>query len=426
MSHKRPLSHLRAAPDLRIIQIDALRGLALLGIYWINVVIFAFPHGAYAWPNLLGEGDQANIAHWAFSDVFVEGTMRGLFSMLFGASALIFLDEARLQSRGGLQIVDLYYRRNLILIGFGLIHAYLLLAQWDLLFAYGLFAFFLFPLRNLTAKALAISGLSLLVIGDLFTFYNGFGDEEQEALRQLTGVAVGERMEELREATIAGMQTDAIVYLSGYFDILAYQMPLVAAQESTEMYNDHVFDIGGMMLIGMALYKLGVFSGKASIKTLLIMSCIGYTVGCSLRIFEIYQIWSVDFDTERRDPWLVMPYNVGRLCVALGHIGLFCALMQSRLAHPVVRYLAAVGRLALTNYVGQTVISAFIFFGFGLGLFAYFERYQLMYVCLAVWALQLVASHFYLKRYRIGPLEWLWRSLTYGRRQPIRGAAPAG
>lgn len=102
-----------SAPASRIEQLDVTRGFAVLGIYWINIAIFALPHGAYALPSLWGEATQANILTWAFSELFVEGSMRGLFSMLFGASAMVFLDEARLQKQS-VDLVDRYYRRSCI------------------------------------------------------------------------------------------------------------------------------------------------------------------------------------------------------------------------------------------------------------------------------------------------------------------------
>jgi len=136
-----------SAVPVRIEQLDVLRGFAVLGIFWVNIVVFGLPHGAYAYPTLFGTADELNLWTWAASEVFVEGTMRGLFSILFGASALIFLDEVRLGT-GGVTVVERFYRRNLLLMAFGMIHAYFLLWPFDVLYAYGLFGLFLFPLRR--------------------------------------------------------------------------------------------------------------------------------------------------------------------------------------------------------------------------------------------------------------------------------------
>lgn len=409
-----------AAFDLRIGEIDVLRGIALIGIYWINVVIFAFPHGTYSLPILLGDAKTANVWLWAFSEVFVEGTMRGLFSLLFGASVLIFLDEVRLEAPGGLEIVDRYYRRCLTLMLFGLVHAYLLLAQWDLLYAYGLLGLFLFPLRNLRARTLICLGLLLFIISDFNTL-----SEEHKALedhagrrgktsQQIADYQKGSHLVELEE-----MESEFATYWSGYIDIFREQAPVVAAQQSSKLYTDHFFDIGGMMLLGMALYKLGILTGQRSVQFYIVIAAAGYSVGGLLRGIETYELWLADFVTETRDPSLFMPYNIGRAAMTVGHVGLFAALMKSGWMTKAAKYLSPVGRLALTNYVGQTVFSIFFFYGFGLGYFGHFERYQLVGVFLVVVAAQVIGSRLWLRHFEMGPLEWLWRSLVYGSSQPL-------
>ena len=131
------LSRTDEAPYVRIVQMDVLRGFAVLGIYWINIFVFALPYSDYGIPEELNDNSMINLVIQVISEIFVEGTMRGLFSALFGASALIFLAEARLAA-SGLELVDRYYRRTLILIMFGVIHGYLLLWPYDVLYAYGL------------------------------------------------------------------------------------------------------------------------------------------------------------------------------------------------------------------------------------------------------------------------------------------------
>jgi len=415
-----PRPKVGAAPDFRIVEIDVLRGIALIGIYWINVVIFAFPHGAYSLPILIGDAKTANVTVWAFSDVFVEGTMRGLFSLLFGASTLIFLDEAKLEFRDGLRVVDRYYRRCLTLMMFGLLHAYVLLAKWDLLYAYGLLGMFLFPLRNLSARTLIVLGLLLFIISDFNTW-----SETQEALkgyeelRGKTSQQIAEYRDESHQGDVGEMELELVTYLSGYSDIFRAQAAAVAEQQSSSVYADHFFGIGGMMLLGMALMKLGILTGKRSIRFYTGLALAGYGLGGSLRGIETYELWLADFVSETRNPSLFMPYNIGRIAMTLGHVGLIGALMKVGWMTGAASYLSPVGRLALTNYVGQTLFSVFFFYGVGLGFFGYFERYQLIWVFLAVVVFQIIASRVWLRRFRVGPLEWLWRSMIYGSPQPL-------
>ncbi len=409
-----------AAPDLRISEIDILRGIALIGIYWINIVIFALPHGAYSLPHLLGDHENLNIATWAFSEVFVEGTMRGLFSMLFGASTLIFLSEAKLESSNGLRVVDNYYRRCITLMMFGLFHAYILLAQWDLLFMYGLLGMFLFPLRKLGGRTLIVIGLTLFIISDFNVWRENYvALQGNEQIRSLPPSETAPYFTQMRETNTDEMQVDIDTYRSGYWAIFNEQIAVVAEQQSSKLYSDHFFDMGGMMLFGMALYKFGVLTLKRSLTFYLVLFASGWLFGGVFRGIEAHELWLVDFNSDARDPNFLMPYNFDRIIMTLGHVGLFGVVMKLGLLNWCSGALSAMGRLALTNYVGQSILSAFIFYGFGLGYFAYFERYELTWVFLGVIAVQLAFSVWWLSHFRMGPLEWLWRSMIYGAWQPL-------
>lgn len=430
------------APDIRIVQIDVLRGLAVLGIYLVNVISFGLPYGAYPFPTLLGEAQQANIAFWAFSEVAVEGTMRGLFSMLFGASAMIFLSEAKLAS-SGLELVDRYYRRTLLLMLFGILHAYFLLWPYDVLYAYGLFGLFLFPLRKLKPATLLLIGCLILVVGDIEIYrtspdtnadissdildaaetleHQAPDSQEPEVVAPdpAREAALARDKEWFRETVLVEMEDDIALHRAGYNRIFTGQIPDVIDQHSTYIYNHHIFDIGGMMLIGMALFKLGILSGKRSLVFYLVMAVAGYLIGGMARVHSVYTELVHGFDLTGLETSGGIDYDFGRLPVTLGHIGVIGLLCHFSRFDRLTRLLAAVGRLALTNYIMQTVISIFLFFGFGFSLFGVLERYELLYVCLGVWAFQIVFSVAWLKYYKYGPLEWLWRTLIYGQPQPF-------
>ena len=421
------------APDIRITQLDVLRGFAVLGIYWINVVIFGLPSGGYALPNMLGQAQSLNIGHWMFSELFVEGSMRGLFSMLFGASAMIFLSESRLGA-SGLMIVDRYYRRNLLLVLFGVIHAYLFLWPYDVLYAYGLIGLFLFPLRKLGATTLIIAGCLLLVIGDLEygkpltekpdSLLVSNLDETQsdepagEAMKDAANIK-NKQAENYRESMQAQMEDDTILHQSGYLKIFQGQLEEVVSQQSLYMYSVHFYDIGGMMLIGMALLKLGVLSGKRSLGFYIALALAGYAISMAIRSFNISSELSHGFVTDDITEHGGVTYEIGRLPLTLGHIGLIGILCHYSIFNFMTNTVAKVGRLALSNYIMQTLISVWLFYGVGWGLIGVFERYQLTYVCLAVWVIQITFSIKWLKHFQYGPLEWVWRSLIYGKRQPM-------
>ena len=406
------------SPDIRVVQLDVLRGIAVLGIYWINVAVFALPYSVYILPVLLGEATQANTLVWAFSEVFIDGTMRGLFSMLFGASAMLFLDESRLAG-GGLAVVDRYYRRTLLLMLFGLIHAWLLLWPYDVLYAYGLFGLFLFPLRKLSARTLLIVGLVLLMLGDMGVNQPPVVDQPTHSKPADTSTTT-QPDTEISESINLQIAEEIDVYSSGYMRIFNYQQKDIIEQQSINMYDTHFFDIGGMMLFGMALFKLGVLSGRRPRELYLKMMFMGYLFGIMIRGPDAYAVLINGFEITHLFNRENMTYNLGKLAMTLGHIGLIGLLYQFSLFDRLARILAATGRLALTNYIMQTIISLLIFYGIGLGLYAQYERYQLVFICLAVWLFQIGFSLFWLKHFHYGPLEWLWRSLIYGQRQRFR------
>ena len=417
------------AANIRITQLDVLRGLAVLGIYWVNVVIFGLPNGSYALPNLLGEAETLNIGHWVFTELFVEGAMRGLFSLLFGASAMVFLDESRLGAIG-LKVVDRYYRRNLLLILFGLVHAYLLLWPYDVLYAYGLIGLILFPLRKVKPTILIITACVLLVIGDV-ELTKPLASEPDSLLVTNSKMTAGfdensentdiktKDAEDYRESMKIQMEDDIVLHQSGYAKIFMAHLQEVISQQSVYMYSVHFYDIGGMMLLGMALLKLGVLSGKRSVRFYAGLMLTSLLFGLVIRGFHVYTELSHGFIPENVTEGGSSTYAIGRLPLTLAYIGLLGLLCHYSFFSFLTNILAKVGRLALTNYVMQTVLSIWLFYGIGWGLIGVFERYQLIYVCLAVWIIQILFSIIWLKRFQFGPLEWLWRSLIYGKRQPM-------
>lgn len=423
-----------SAPYLRIMQMDVLRGFAVLGIFWINIFIFALPTELGIYNSLLNESSPLNSFISSFSDTYIEGSMRGLFSMLFGASALIFLSEARLAANG-LELVDRYYRRTLLLILFGILHAYFLLWPYDVLYDYGVLGLLLFPLRKLTARVLLIFGVTLLLIGDLAmvevewteeadaTLYSIDADSAtggSKPVAALSETPPPQAVNKQESASQAESNTEVIIYRSGYATIYHYQQDLVASQQSTTFYKDYLYDIGGMMLIGMALFKLGVLSGELSRIIYLSLAVGGFLLGALTRGAFIGNVLLPMPGFSELILELGGAYNLGRLFISLGFVGIICLLCSSSWFNPLTLTLSKVGRMALTNYIMQTIISLFLFFGLGLALFASLERYQLGLVCAGVWIFQILFSIAWLHWYKQGPLEWLWRSLIYGAWQPNR------
>jgi uncharacterized protein len=418
----------------RIAAIDTLRGFALLGILVMNITGMALPFAAYFNPMVYGGSTGVNYGAWVFAHLFFDLKMMGIFSMLFGAGVILMTERA---AAAGRSIGGIYYRRILWLLLFGLIHAYLL---WhgDILVTYALCGFLLYLFRRRSARALVISGLCILIFGALLSVGGGFAQTQlRNAVHEIQSkVAAGEEMTPRREAlieqwdgmrhsfaptpeeidqTITTMRGDAAGVLKAN------------ARESLHIHAQAVpfflfWRALALMLLGMGLMKAGVFTARRSLRFYSAWVIVGFGLGVPAVAFGIRQWSGHGFDFV--SGFLVDgQYNYfASVLVSMGYVGLMMLLCRSgRLAGLRAR-LAAVGRMALTNYLLQTVIGVGIFYGYGLGLFGRVGRFNLWWFILGIWIVQLILSPWWLARYRFGPAEWLWRSLAYLHRQPMRVA----
>jgi uncharacterized protein len=414
----------------RWLELDALRGFAVLGIFWVNIIYLGWPYGAIPYPILFGGIPELNILSWGFIHLLVEGAMFALFSMLFGASALMLLGEQRLAGPMGLRAVDHYYRRNLWLIGFGLIHAFVLLWPLEILFSYGVLGLALFPLRNLKSRTLLISGVVLVAWGTYPLLPLELLPEATETIQQqATPPAPSSNAELLLalevEQEIADIQAEMALYHSDYPAIFLGNIEVAIGQQTTNLYESNIWDAGGMMLVGMALFKWGVLTGERSLVFYLTMMLLGFTLAIFLRLPGVSASISSGFDSEQIHNIASVPNLMGRLPLALGYIGLIMLLCRWGLLSNLTRALADTGRLAFTNYITQTLFAIFVFYGFGLGLFGKLTFYQLIMTAMLFGGMQILVSVFWLKYFHQGPLEWLWRSLVHLKLLPFRKPALA-
>jgi uncharacterized protein len=168
----------------------------------------------------------------------------------------------------------------------------------------------------------------------------------------------------------------------------------------------------------MGLLKLKIISGFRSTRFYAALAVLGLAIGLPLHAFAAWRAYSGGFDPIDI-AWITATYNPGRLAIAVAYIGLVMLVARAGFARPLIASLAAVGRMALTNYLATTLICTTLFDGYGFGLFGELRRWQLYLVVLAIWALQLVASPIWFRYYLFGPAEWAWRSLTYWKEQPL-------
>ena len=417
----------------RIGAIDTLRGVAVLGILLMNILGFAYPFAASFDPTVAGGVTGMNLWIWAVNTALFEGKMRAIFSMLFGAG--MFVLTSRLEERGlGAQAADIYYRRILWLFVFGLIHAYLI--WWgDILFFYSVLGLFLFPLRRLSPRTLVIGGVVLLLIGaarnvpaaiELRSVKNAaqaadiaaahgqpLSDEQKAAQRAWADRLKGSH------ANQDDLKREEEAYRGGYASALRQRTGFLVVGHPKWLYNIFIYDIGGMMVLGIGLLRLGVFTARLPSRTYTLIALVGYGVGLPLASFAVRQDISTGFDPATVALGTIY-HAVARLPIALGHVAIVMLVCKAGAFRWITSPLAAVGQTAFSGYILTSIICTTIFYGYGFGQFGYLQRYQLYLIVLAVWLFLLIASPLWLARFRFGPLEWVWRSLTYVQRQPMR------
>lgn len=427
-------SEATAAPvtgKARIQSIDTLRGVALLGILLMNIIAFANPFAAYLLPTFDGATSGSNMATFMTVDIFFEGSMRAIFSMLFGAGMLIFLNKPNTDPES---VKRLYYRRTLLLVCFGLFNAYVLLWLGDILYAYGMTGLVLYFFRDMAAKKLLLCSIAILV---LLTVLNSIthlsartlgaaaaevqalpadavlSEEQQTALDDYAALLEQQFM----APELAQQQLD--VMRSGYLSNFIFAAPVNLILQTVGFIGNAFWDALAMMLLGMAFLKWGLLDASRSLHTYGLMAVVGLGLGLPLNTWETLNLVSSGYAVQWTD-FMRPTYHIGRMLLAIGYIGVVMVICKLGVLGWWRFLIARVGQMALTNYLSHSLICNFIFMGWGLGLAGQLERLEIYYVVFAIWFFQIVTSPLWLNYYRFGPAEWLWRSLTYGEKQRLR------
>ena len=408
----------------RIESLDVLRGFALLGILLVNIVAFGLVSSAFLNPGIyLTPIGGIDYIVWAFLELSSEGAMRTLFSILFGAGVVLFVTGSTAKSGW------LHYRRNFWLLVFGLINAYIFLWPGDILVTYALSGFVLWFVRNWKARSLLILATFLILIGSLqnFAMKSTLEIARDAAEEMKISISKGEEFseetaewaqgwidyEEDNQAEIDNIPNEIKKRTSSYSS--AYEYNLEKANEMIYFVLPFFLFLDAlmMMVIGMALFKLGVLDGGRDIKFYIRMMCIGFLTGISINAYEVLLITNSNMDIIETNPYFRFTYHFGRLFMGLGYLGLIILLIKIEKLESLRFRLACIGRMALTNYLMHSVIALFIFSGAGLGLLGKFSWSQLYLFVLLIWVIQLYISPLWLKYFYFGPVEWLWRLLTY-------------
>ena len=289
--------------------------------------------------------------------------------------------------------------------------------------------------RNVTPRKLVIAATVIMILQTCVTVTEWYGYHEASAAaaaaqearssgnvlteEQTEAIDTFARTNEQFKPSRDELEKEISRVRKSYLSALGVVAPESWHYETTFFMQHGLLECLGMMLLGMALLKCGVLTGAASRRVYANMMLAGYALGLAVNLFETSNLVRDDFSVESLIA-SYLTYDLGRIPMTLGHIGLIGLLYQVSAQSAAMRRLGMVGQMALTNYLTQSVICMFLFTGAGLALYGHLERHELYYVVAAIWIVQLIWSPLWLRRFRFGPLEWVWRSLTYWQRQPLR------
>jgi uncharacterized protein len=420
----------------RILLLDSLRGIAILGILLVNIRGFGLPYQAIPDPAVNNDTAGMNFYAWFINEWLIDGNFRALLSMLFGAGMLLFLNRtSREKTKGS----ELFFRRQFWLFLFGFVNIYLFLWFWDILYMYAICGMILFAFRRLSATRLFIAAIICLLMTDMI--------DNLELYRQKLVIRKGETILKTGVDT-ANFNTDQLAAIEEY-NRLVKKISLASKQkeaerskqrtngefavlfdlhrqmsvtiQSTGFFTFFFWDILLFMFLGMAFYKQGMLTGEASSRFYWVLALSGLGVGLLLSWLRLRPFMENHFNEYtiiKHVP--VRFYETARSFRAIGFLGLLMLLYKSRCCGQLFRLLQPVGQMALTNYLMQSIVCGLFFYGIGFGMFGKLDRIELYYVVMVVWLLQIIFSHVWLRYFLYGPFEWAWRSLTYWNRQPFR------
>jgi len=393
----------------RLLSLDVIRGIAVMGIFSVNVVGMAMIENAYFYPLDYGFEGLGDKIMWAANFVLVDGKFRSMFSILFGASMVLVLERA---VAAGREPGSVHFPRMAVLLLFGLAHFYLL--WWgDILANYALVGMLAFVFWRMDAALLT------LIAAVVLASYYAPDIASASPSAQLTAQEVA--LERQRYFT----SPEAVVQAKEAHQSIAAHARATLSDPSARVRPfasalSYGIETLGLMLIGMAAYKSGFLTGRWQRRTYAAIAAVLISASLALFGFAAWKIVQSGYDPLVFKTWGQSYVEPMHAFAALGYMALIMLLFRRG---AVANAFAAVGRMAFSNYLGSTVIGVLLFFGTFGGLYGELSRGQAWLIVPPVWLLMLLWSNWWLARFRYGPLEWAWRSLARMEWQPMRKAA---
>ena len=400
----------------RIESIDILRGFALLGILLMNISSFSMPSMAYFSPNVY-DATLLNHVMYSLTHVFADQKFMAIFSVLFGASTMLFVKRAMAKKK---RPMISFYSRNFWLLIIGWIHSRFV---WhgDILFIYACCSFLLFFFRNLRPKAQFIIGCIIYVIPSFSNFalnafiFDHLDNDDHKAIMEYWNPQKQEIQKEID--TYRGSYSEQIEYREKMWSSHKRGTPSTGANGKAIIGLSFLIDLFsrsfGMMLIGMAFFSLGIFS--KSQQKILYHRLIKYGcgIGFPLSVGGLSLAYHYNWDWHYMQFLGRTPNHIATPFIAFGYIGIVMLCIKNGVALKLQHKLKSVGKTALTGYLVQSFLATYVFYGFGLSLFGQANRLEQFAAVILIWAFLIFLSPIWLKKFYYGPIEWIWRMLTH-------------
>jgi uncharacterized protein len=412
----------------RLNGLDVLRGVAVMGILVMNINNWGLGRPGYWNAAAIGGAEGLNLAVWWFDTVFAADKMRSLFSIMFGASTLLVIQRAAAKGESRAKV---HYARMIALLVLGYAH-YAFIWRSDILVPYACCGLLLFLYADLSARALwlwaAIFFAAAIVPAALFMVPPGLAGYGYMASPPADLLALFRELDLWNGPNSPQTAMDLALHRSGYGEL--FRSRISEPFNGVSMLQYAGAETVSLMLIGIALFKQGLLTGEWTVTRYRRWAVVGIGSGLVANIilaFWQYREGFAGYPVFTSHVLFSMPFD---FAMAVGYAALVMAWVKSNGPARLLDRLAAVGRMAFTNYLMTSIVMTTIFYGYGLGLTGRLERAELFLLVLAMWGLMLAWSKPWLDRYQYGPFEWLWRSLSRLRLQPMRkremaGAAPA-
>ena len=404
---------LSLASDGRIESLDVLRGVAVLGILIMNLQSFSMISSAYMNPVSWGDLSGINGVIWYASHLLIDSKFMALFSILFGAG-IVLLSQRRRQA--GQSPAVLHYRRMLGLFFIGMIHAYLF---WygDILVSYSICGSIVFVAWSFRLRWLLLGAGMLLLIGATLTMLLSW------AFPLMPAADLAEIQNTVWMPTREAITQELQIYRGPWLPQFFHRAETTFVIQTIGFFTLG-WRISGLMLLGMAMLKTGFLTGRSTLKAYLTTLLIGLAVGLPLIALGVKWNHEAEWSLAYSMFAGTLPNYFGSCMVAISYISLMHILLQTAARRAMVKWLAPVGRMALTNYLMQTIICTTLFYGHGFGLFGSVSRLSQLIIAMAIWVTQILFSRYWMTHHAFGPCEFGWRKLTYWKLPPQNTPRP--